>query len=75
MIATVLSWVGCFTLLYGLKLIGDKKLSGFYVALVAEALWIAWGAMTHAWALILMSAWIIGMYVRAIWLWRKAPPS
>jgi len=66
-----LSWAGCFGLLYGLKLIGDKKLTGFYVALVAELLWIAWGALTGSWALIVMSVWIVGMYVRAILLWSK----
>ena len=69
--ASVLSWGGCLLLLYGLKLIGDKKLSGFYVALAAELLWIAWGVLDKAWALVAMSVWIVGMYVRAIWLWQK----
>jgi hypothetical protein len=71
-LATALSWAGCLLLLYGLKLIGDKRLAGFYVAVVAELLWIVWGALTGSWALVVMSVWIIGMYVRAIWLWRKA---
>jgi hypothetical protein len=67
----VLSWGGCALLLWGLKLIGDKKLSGFYVATVAELLWIAWGLMTHSWALIVMSLAIVAVYVRAIRLWQK----
>jgi hypothetical protein len=74
LIINVLSWGGCVLLLWGLKLIGDKKLKGFYVATVAEFLWIAWGLMTHSWALVVMSLWIVGMYVRAIWLWRKDAP-
>lgn len=67
----VLSWGGCLLLLYGLKMIGDKKLSGFYVALVAEAMWIVWGFMTHSYALVIMSLAIVVMYVRAIAAWKK----
>lgn len=70
-VTTFLSWVGCVLLLYGLKLIGDKKRSGFWVALVGEALWIAWGIIDHAWALVAMSVVISVMYLRAIWAWGK----
>lgn len=74
-LTTFLSWGGCILLLYGLKLIGDKKMSGFFVATVAELMWIAWGVLDKAWALVVMSVWIVGMYVRAIWLWRKSEAS
>jgi len=67
----LLSWAGCIFLLYGLKLIGDKKRLGFYIALWAEFLWIVWGLITHAHALVAMSVVITLMYVRAIWLWGK----
>lgn len=71
MITTALSWVGCALLLYGLKLIGDKKRVGFWVALAGEALWIVWGIIGGAWALVAMSVVISVMYVRAIWAWKK----
>ncbi len=70
-----LSWGGCLLLLYGLKMIGDKKLAGFYVALIAEAMWIAWGFMTHSSALVIMSLAIMVMYVRAIAAWKKDEAS
>lgn len=66
-----LSWGGCLGILLGLKLIGDKKLSGFYVALVAEAMWIVWGVWTQSYALVVMSAAITAMYIRAIHQWKK----
>lgn len=72
MIDDVLSWGGCALLLIGLKLIGDKKVLGFWVALAAELVWIAWGFRTHGYALVTMSSVILGMYVRAIMLWGKA---
>lgn len=66
----LLSWVACAALLFGLKLIGDKRVEGFYVALVAEAMWIVWGVLTGSSALVIMSMWIIVMYVRAIVAWK-----
>jgi hypothetical protein len=74
-LATLLSWGGCALLLIGLKLIGDKRASGFWVALVAEAMWIAWGVTTGAWALVAMSAVIMAMYVRALVLWKAGEGS
>ena len=71
----VVSWAGCILLLLGLKSIGEKNLSGFYLALFAEVLWIAWGAVTHAYALVAMSIAIVGMYVRAIVLWKRETAS
>lgn len=68
---TVLSWSACVVLLLGLKLIGDKRLSGFYVALVAEVMWIVWGLLTHANALVVMSIAITVMYIRGIRAWGK----
>lgn len=68
---SVLSWGGCALLLIGLKLIGDKMKIGFYVALVAEAMWIIWGVLTGSYALVAMSAAITVMYVRAIRQWGK----
>lgn len=65
----ILSWGGCLLLLLGLKLIGDQKKVGFYVAMVAEVMWILWGCLTHSWALVGMSTAIMIMYVRAIWQW------
>ncbi len=67
----ILSWGGCLLLLLGLKLIGDKKISGFYIALIAEALWIIWGIFAGAWALVVMSIVLSVMYARAIYLWKK----
>lgn len=72
MITTILSWLGCALLLYGLKLIGDKKRAGFWVALAGEMLWIVWGIIGGAWALVAMSIVISVMYVRAIWAWKKS---
>lgn len=68
---SILSWSGCLLLLLGLKFIGDKKLSGFYIALVAELLWIVWGIITGSFALVAMSIAIILMYIRAIYFWNK----
>lgn len=68
----ILSWCGCLLLLFGLKLIGDKKKVGFYVALIAEAMWIVWGALTGSYALVVMSVAITLMYMRAILEWGKA---
>lgn len=72
MLNTILSWGGCALLLVGLKLIGDKKKFGFYVALVAEVMWIIWGLLTGSYALVAMSAAITVMYIRAISQWGKA---
>lgn len=58
-------------MLYGLKLLGDKKLAGFWVTLVGEALWIAWGILDKAWALVAMSIVISLMYVRGIRNWGR----
>lgn len=71
MVNLILSWGGCILLLLGLKWIGDKKKTGFYVAMVAEAMWIAWGLLTHSYALVVMSLAIMAMYVRAVWSWGK----
>ena len=73
LLASFLSWGGCFFLLIGLKLIGEKEISGFYVALVAEIMWITWGLMTASYALVAMSAVITVMYARAIFLWKEPP--
>jgi hypothetical protein len=67
----ILSWGGCLLLLLGLKLIGDQKKVGFYVAMVAEVMWIVWGILTHSWALVGISTAIMGMYVRAIVQWNQ----
>ena len=72
-VCSFLSWGGCILLLWGLKLIGEKKLSGFYIALVAEAMWIVWGFMTHSYALVVMSSVISAMYLRGIRLWKESP--
>jgi hypothetical protein len=71
-IQNILSWGGCALLLVALQLIGDKRKVGFYVALVAEAMWIAWGAITGSFALVVMSIAIMIMYVRAIRAWGKS---
>jgi|HubBroStandDraft_4_1064222.scaffolds.fasta_scaffold2344785_2 hypothetical protein len=71
----IVSWVGCIGLLYGLHLIGLKRIDGFYIALASEGAWIAWGIAAHAWALVAMSLAICVMYLRAIAAWRKAPPQ
>jgi hypothetical protein len=68
----ILSWSGCILLLYGLKLIGEKKIYGFYITFTAEALWVIWGIMNHSWAVVVMSLCIMAMYIRSIYLWRKA---
>jgi hypothetical protein len=72
MVNLILSWGGCLLLLVGLKLIGDKKKNGFYVAMIAEAMWIAWGLLTGSYALVVMSLAIMVMYVRAVWSWGKS---
>lgn len=66
-----ISWIGCALLLWGLRMIGDKKRLGFFVASAGEVLWIVWGFLTGAHALIAMSLAILYMYIRAIWLWQK----
>jgi hypothetical protein len=71
-VLNILSWGACLLLLWGLKLVGEKKRHGFYFSLVAEALWILWGVETKAWALVVMSLWICGMYFRALALWGKS---
>lgn len=71
-VPNLLSWSASIMLLIGLKLIGDKKLSGFYIASVAEVIWIIWGLMTGSFALVFMSMVIMVMYARAIWLWNKS---
>lgn len=69
---TSISWIAGAVLLYGLKLIGEKRLVGLYVALAAEVLWIVWGLATGAGALVAMSLVICVMYVRAIRLWGQS---
>ena len=71
LICNILSWGGCALLLLGLKLIGDKKQFGFYVASVAEIMWIVWGLLTSSYALVVMSLAILVMYIRAIRSWGK----
>ena len=71
MISTLLSWGGCVLLLIGLKLIGDKNIKGFHIALIAESLWIVWGVLTGTWALVVMSLAISAMYARSIYQWQK----
>ena len=72
MIWSIISWVACALLLVGLKLIGDKRVLGFWIALAAEFMWIAWGAATGAMALVAMSVCISIMYIRAIRAWRRS---
>lgn len=67
----VLEWSACLLLLIGLKLITDKKLVGFYLALAAEVIWIVWGFRTESLGLVAMSTVIAVMYVRGIYLWGK----
>lgn len=69
---SLLSWAACLLLLFGLKLIGDKRIGGFYVAMGAEILWIGWGALSQAYAIVFMSLAICLMYVRAIAEWKKS---
>lgn len=69
---TALSWSACVLLLWGLKRIGDKRISGFVLASIAEVMWIVWGAVTHSAAIVVMSAVILAMYARAIWAWRES---
>lgn len=71
LLINVLSWGGCGLLLLGLRLIGDQKRLGFWIASVAELMWIAWGLLTHSYALVAMSLAILVMYARAIWKWKN----
>ena len=68
---SLISWVGAILLVVGIKLIGDKKISGFYLATFAEVLWIVWGIFTGSWALVVMSAVFIIMYARAVYKWKN----
>lgn len=72
MVNTYLSWTACVLLLIGLKLVGDKKSAGLFVAAASEALWVAWGVMTHSMAIVAMGICLICMYVRAIQKWMSA---
>jgi hypothetical protein len=71
LLTNILSWGGCGLLLLGLRLIGDKKVLGFWIASAAELMWIVWGVMTHSYALVAMSLAILLMYARAIWKWKS----
>lgn len=68
----VISWAAGICLLYGIKLIGDKKSTGFFFGIVGEIVWIVWALFTpHSSALIMMSLAFIMMYVRGVVMWRK----
>jgi nicotinamide riboside transporter PnuC len=67
----IISWLGCIILLLALELVARKRIEGFFIAIVAEALWIYWGVQTKAYALVAMSVAIVLMYFRAIYAWNK----
>lgn len=43
-----------------------RRMAGFWVFLVSNALWIAWGWQDQAWALIVLNACLAAMNVRGI---------
>lgn len=63
------SWLACGLLLPGIYLMGKKRAGGFALAILANVLWIAWGVLVHAWAVVAESCFIIAMYARALWMW------
>ena len=44
----------------------QRRNVGFWVYLASNALWVAWGLHTHAWALIALQAGLAGMNVRGL---------
>jgi sugar phosphate permease len=43
-----------------------RRLAGFWVFLISNALWIAWGWQDQAWALIVLNTCLAAMNVRGI---------
>lgn len=58
-------------MLVGMKLIGDKKFSGFIVSIVSRILWCIWAYRFNATPLVIMNIAMLIVYVRNIVLWRK----
>ncbi|WP_225783309.1 hypothetical protein [Xenophilus sp. Marseille-Q4582] len=44
----------------------SRRNAGFWVFLLSNALWIAWGFHTRAWALIALQIGLIGLNVRGL---------
>lgn len=64
----LLQWPAMVVTLLGAWLVASKREGarawGFWVYLASNALWIAWGAFTGAWALVALQIGLIVMNVR-----------
>jgi hypothetical protein len=67
----LLSWGGIVLLLTGMKLIGEKRFSGFIVSIASRILWLIWAYRFHATALVVMNVAMVLAYFRNIFLWQR----
>lgn len=49
-----------------------RRLVGFWIFLLSNVLWIAWGLHSHAWALVFLQVCLAAMNIRGA---RKAEPA
>ena len=73
-VPSLVSYVLCFILLYAIKLIGDKKIQGFYLGIATEVGWTLYGVWIHTPGLCILSIMIAGIYLRNVREWKKNPP-
>ena len=68
----LIPWATSAVTLLGMYLVGNKNWWGWIVGLVNQVLWIALALAFATWGLLPLSACLIVLYARNLWLWRKA---
>jgi hypothetical protein len=74
-VSLALSLSTSFFTLLGMWLVGDRRASGWVIAIANQVLWVALIIDTQAWGLFLLVAALLVIYGRNLWLWTRHCPK
>jgi len=70
MISQVLGWIGTSLFVYGVWVLGDKKVAGFYINAIANLLYAYHSIIMRNHPLYWLSIFLIIINLRGIYLWQ-----
>lgn len=71
MIEQILGWVANAFFIYGVWVLGNKDIKGFYANTFANFLYICQSLIMHNLALLWLSIFLIGINIKGIYQWKK----
>jgi len=68
--AFIIGWIANLLFIYGVWVIGNKNIKGFYASAVANALYVYQSTITNNNSLFWLSLFLICINLRGIYLWQ-----